>query len=116
MNRLETTCVQLLLLCVDLYCMGAILLFYSRFKQAVDRDKRNATRNAAKSKRFVYCDGPHKNKVVYVELVDMQTFANYDMFVDYPVLDMNNSSIYFVVPNANTRISSCTDRDNHYNR
>ena len=95
--------------------MGAILLFYSRFKQAVDRDKRNATRKQARTKRFVYCDGPHKSKVVFVELVDIQTFANYDMFVDYPTFDMNNSSIYFVVPNANTRISSCTDRPKQYN-
>ena len=107
MNRLLTTCVQLLLLCVDIYAFAGIALFTGRYLQAKERQRANTDK---RTKRFVYCDGPHKSKIVYVELVSLAVFANYDMYVDYPVFDMNSSTVYFAVPNANERITTCTDK------
>lgn len=50
-------------------------------------------------RRFVYCENGRKSCIASVELVSQEVFDNYDLYVDYPILDMNNTSIYFALPN-----------------
>lgn len=50
-------------------------------------------------RRFVYCENGRKNNIVYVEMVTQDVFDNYEQYVGYPILDMNNNTIYFALPN-----------------
>lgn len=50
-------------------------------------------------RRFVYCENGRKSNIASVELVSQYEFDNYTLFVDYPIIDMNNTSIYFALPN-----------------
>lgn len=50
-------------------------------------------------RRFVYCENGCKRNIASVDLVSQYEFDNYTMFVDYPIIDMNNTSIYFALPN-----------------
>lgn len=52
----------------------------------------------ANKKRFVYCANGRKSNIVYVDLVSQYEFDNHDKFVWYPIIDMNNTSIYFALP------------------
>ncbi len=49
-------------------------------------------------RRFVYCENGRKSNIVYVDLVSQYEFDHHDEFVWYPIIDMNNSSIYFALP------------------
>lgn len=50
-------------------------------------------------RRFVYCENGRKSCIASVELVSQEVFDNYYLYVEYPILDMNNTSIYFALPN-----------------
>lgn len=52
-----------------------------------------------RKRRFVYCENGRKSNIAYVELVSQEVFNNYSLYVGYPILDMNNTSIYFALPN-----------------
>lgn len=55
-------------------------------------------RKVRRMRRFVYCAGK-KSNVLYVDMVTDYMFDNYQRYVGYGVIDRNNTSIYFDVPN-----------------
>lgn len=58
--------------------------------------RRNKQHN---KRRFVYCENGRKSNIAYVELVSQHQFDNYELYVGLPIIDMNNTSIYFALPN-----------------
>ena len=62
----------------------------------INARKRNKPRH--NKRRFVYCENGRKSNIASVELVSQYEFDHYTLYVDYPILDMNNTSIYFALP------------------
>lgn len=63
-------------------------------------------RRVPKSKRIVYCDGT-KSKIIYIRMVTQATFdyiCSYSDRIEYPIIDINSSSVYFDVSHGKNRI------------
>lgn len=71
-----------------------LMLLYCVMINARKRNKPHVNK-----RRFVYCENGRKSNIASVDLVSQYEFDNYTLFVDYPIIDMNNTSIYFALPN-----------------